>query len=1102
MITLLLKSSLIIVLLLAFYKLFLEKESFFAVNRIYLLGCLGLALLLPFIVLPKLVKHQGYVEELMVQESPEKERKKTATISENLIEPLPIENRANNEIELTEESVTTIEKAYEAPVILPKTAQHNNQFEQLKSSLITYLQQNTLRDWLLLFYFFGVVVLSLNLLAQLANMFIKIIRNNDKIKDDDGIIVNMNAIIEPCSFFNYIFINPASYDFDAYEQIIAHEKIHVQKGHTFDLLLAELGVIALWFNPFIWLFRKEVEKNIEYQTDDLVINNAFAEKKNYQMNLLKIATYNKPLTVVTNYNQSLIKQRILKMNSKKSTQFSYWKYAFLAPLVFALLLFLNKPIEAFADINRTTLDVLDGTLPPPLEVSKKHPKNSSIPEPLEVAATPIATSERAVKKRPITEIMEIGKAYENDLRIATEQVEIDNQTDCEKLLKAATTGNMKMVRQLLTTFNPSCMPYANWKDYENMEKIHAVAKDNGDIKIDERNGLILVTTRQVGLRNHAYNMPDDFGNVIKEDCVAINKAIAKNDAALVKSLLMNLDKDCIENSEDEDELADLLLTKKILRNGGEVEIMTNSMIIDLDELVVTDKIRKGPKLKRTSVTTSSNRQAHNNISENQTNVRRSVAKENPACKKLLRAIRAKNVAEVKDLLKDIDPNCVDAQPDYEVVVKDNGNTWKTLEARTPLVAAARAGHLVIGKLLTAAGAKINFHHRNDEPALNAAAENGSLDFVKYLIENGADIDETSNGYGTALNAAARNGHHKVATYLIGKGANVTLSNNGQGSALNAAARNGHLDVIKLLMEKGADIDEETNGQGSALNAAARNGHIEAVKLLIELGADLDVQNNGQGSALNAAARNGHEHIVELLVKKGANINLQTNGQGSALNAAARNGDLETVKWLIDLGADLDVESNGQGSALNAAARNGHHEVIKLLVKKGANIDAETNGQGSALNAAARNGHMETIQLLIDLGADLDVQNNGQGSALNAAARNGHRSAVKLLLDKGANINQQNNGQGSALNAAARNGHETTVKLLLDRGANVNGMTNGQNTALMAAVKNRHYDTAEILLKHGADPYLSPNHQETPLGHAYKKRNKELIKLLEAYKKAY
>ena len=61
----------------------------------------------------------------------------------------------------------------------------------------------------------------------------------------------------PVLFSGISSSNPASYDYDTYEQIIAHEKIHANKLHTIDLLLAEIAVVFLWFNPFVWLLRRE-----------------------------------------------------------------------------------------------------------------------------------------------------------------------------------------------------------------------------------------------------------------------------------------------------------------------------------------------------------------------------------------------------------------------------------------------------------------------------------------------------------------------------------------------------------------------------------------------------------------------------------------------------------------------------------------------------------------------------------------------------------------------------------------------------------------------------------------------------------------------------
>lgn len=140
------------------------------------------------------------------------------------------------------------------------------------------------------------------------------------------------------------------------------KKFMFKSDTLIDLLLSEIAVILLWFNPIMWLFRKEVEKNIEYQTDDILLKGEAVEKESYQMNLLKVATYNMPLTITTNYNQSLIKQRIMKISAKKSNPHSLWKYVFTAPLIFSLLLLINKPMSAFTENEDAVLETLDSDL--------------------------------------------------------------------------------------------------------------------------------------------------------------------------------------------------------------------------------------------------------------------------------------------------------------------------------------------------------------------------------------------------------------------------------------------------------------------------------------------------------------------------------------------------------------------------------------------------------------------------------------------------------------------------------------------------------------------------------------------------------------------
>jgi hypothetical protein len=316
MIQLLLKASAIIGAGLLFYKCVLQGESFFAANRAFLAGCIVLAFLLPHLDLPPLVRHQGYLAALL----------KTAERAE---EPstTPAEPRTHSEeaATLPGDGAQPAAPAVAPPAGGPEPGPRGWWY------------------WVEALYGFGVAVLTLNLLFQAITLLRRIVVSPDKVRDGGCTIVNMASRQAPSSFFGYIFIYPADYDYPTYEQIIAHERVHARLWHSLDLLLAEIAMIVLWFNPLAWLLRREIEKNLEYQTDAALLAAGAFEKEAYQLSLLRIAAPEKPLHLTTNYNQSLLKQRILMMNAKRSTPHHYWKYAFLAPLFFGTLLLLNEP---------------------------------------------------------------------------------------------------------------------------------------------------------------------------------------------------------------------------------------------------------------------------------------------------------------------------------------------------------------------------------------------------------------------------------------------------------------------------------------------------------------------------------------------------------------------------------------------------------------------------------------------------------------------------------------------------------------------------------------------------------------------------------------
>lgn len=124
--------------------------------------------------------------------------------------------------------------------------------------------------------------------------------------------------------------------------ILAHEKVHVNKIHSFDNILIEIAVLMQWFNPVIWLIRKEIRENHEFEADRILLDNGVPVDL-YQQLLLNQMFHTKGVRFSSfNYN-SFIKNRI-KMMTKKNSDAG--RTRFLLATVLSLLimtLFAFKP---------------------------------------------------------------------------------------------------------------------------------------------------------------------------------------------------------------------------------------------------------------------------------------------------------------------------------------------------------------------------------------------------------------------------------------------------------------------------------------------------------------------------------------------------------------------------------------------------------------------------------------------------------------------------------------------------------------------------------------------------------------------------------------
>jgi beta-lactamase regulating signal transducer with metallopeptidase domain len=329
MIPYLLYIAILLAVCLLFYKLLLQRETFYRLNRYTLLCCLGLCFLIPLVRVPAKWSVQTAEKPVSQPAVPQQLQQEPAF------------------------DVKLIETPTPKTTLTPEQPDKTQQAVPVKPQPAITLSAVVVTKWLLILYWAGVAIFSLNLVVQIGSTLYQAF-TKPFIIDARYRIVELSGNKVPCSFFNYIFINPAAYDWDTYSQILLHEKVHARQLHSLDIILAELCIIFQWFNPFAWLYRKEIENNLEYLTDTAVLNNTDTNRAAYQLSLLKVSVPEYSLRIATNYNQSLLKKRIAMMNAKRSNLHILWKYFTLLPLFCLFICVLNQPANSAQPVTAST----------------------------------------------------------------------------------------------------------------------------------------------------------------------------------------------------------------------------------------------------------------------------------------------------------------------------------------------------------------------------------------------------------------------------------------------------------------------------------------------------------------------------------------------------------------------------------------------------------------------------------------------------------------------------------------------------------------------------------------------------------------------------
>lgn len=165
----------------------------------------------------------------------------------------------------------------------------------------------------------------------------------------------IDANIAPFSCFNRIVISRRDYENNGTE-IIAHETMHIELKHSWDIVFANLIVVLQWFNPAAWLWKREFQLLHEYQVDDRILKSGIDAQK-YQLLLIQKSVGEQMFNLGNSFNHGYLKKRIYMMLNNKKDSWTLLKLAFVGPLVVLLIALIGGTDGVFAQAKS-----LDGVI--------------------------------------------------------------------------------------------------------------------------------------------------------------------------------------------------------------------------------------------------------------------------------------------------------------------------------------------------------------------------------------------------------------------------------------------------------------------------------------------------------------------------------------------------------------------------------------------------------------------------------------------------------------------------------------------------------------------------------------------------------------------
>ncbi len=241
--------------------------------------------------------------------------------------------------------------------------------EQLETVIVTATGQEQGFDfWQMLvwIYWVGVAVATARFgygLKQILKLY-----RAGKIAPGKGYrFVTTPAPHVPFSFFKNLFWSQKfEVDETDRQSIIRHEEAHIFQWHSLDVVVLELAGIFLWCSPFVYLYKKAIKTTHEYLADAYVTEGF--SKKQYGRLLLRQSQpegrlWQRQIAISNSLFSSQLKKRIVMMTKNKSSQRASLKYLAVLPALAMLFLAFSFTQKNGAGLTAPETTIVADTLP-------------------------------------------------------------------------------------------------------------------------------------------------------------------------------------------------------------------------------------------------------------------------------------------------------------------------------------------------------------------------------------------------------------------------------------------------------------------------------------------------------------------------------------------------------------------------------------------------------------------------------------------------------------------------------------------------------------------------------------------------------------------